>query len=97
MPQGGAALIDYIGAVLAVGLLLLALMAVREHRPERRPPVDPVAHVAALVRPPPVAPRPRTGPVVRRPPRPRTAPTRPRRPPAPPRPVVLAPGWAVGW
>jgi len=88
----GSATADYLGAVLAVGLMLLALTAVREHRPQRRPPIDPVAEIGALVRPPPVvrlrAPRP-----------PGAAPPRrraPRRPP-PPRPTVLVPGWAVGW
>jgi len=94
--QRGAALVDYLGVVLVVGLLLLALTAVREHSPQRRPPIDPVAHLARLVAPPP-APRPprvRTAPR----PRPRTtapAPRRPR-PPVPPRPTVLVPGWAVG-
>lgn len=90
-PHTGAALVEYIGAVVAVGVLMLALVAVREHRPQRRPPVDPVAHVAALVKPMTV-PRVRTTPVRRRavrPPRPR--------PPRPPGVTVLAPGWAVGW
>ncbi len=77
--------------VLAVGLMMLALIAVREHRPERRPPLDPVARVAALVRPAPVV-------RVRRPPTPGARPRRqgPRRPP-PERERVLVPGWAVGW
>ena len=91
-PSGhrGAALVDYVGAVLAVGLLMLALVAVREHRPERRPPIDPVAHVAALVRPVTVPRPPRSRPpAAPRPPRPRPAP--------PPRPSVLTPVWAVGW
>jgi hypothetical protein len=78
--------------VAAVGLMMLALVAVREHRPSRRPPVSPVAHIAALVRPPPLPPRLRAGPpAVRRPPvhrPPRTAPARAR---------VLAPVWAIGW
>jgi hypothetical protein len=83
---------DYLGAVATVALLLLALTVVREHRPERRPPVDPVGHIAQILRPPPVA-RPRTATPVRpRPPRPRRL-----RPPAPPRPTVLVPGWVVGW
>ncbi|WP_217923867.1 hypothetical protein [Miltoncostaea oceani] len=88
----GSATADYLGAVLAVGLMLLALTAVREHRPQRRPPIDPVAEVAALVRPAPVV-------RVRTPRPPGTGPPRrrgPRRPP-PPRPTVLVPGWAVGW
>lgn len=90
MSARGAAAVDHIGAVVAVGLLMLALVAVREHRPQRRPPVDPVAAVAALVRPAPVvrAPRPRSAT--------RPRPPRPRRPP-PARPAVLVPGWAVGW
>ena len=47
---------------------MLALVAVREHRPARRPPVDPVAHVRALVAPVtvPRVRRPATG-AVRRP------------------------------
>lgn len=89
----GSATVDYLGAVAAVGLLLLALVAVREHRPERRPPVNPVATVAALLKPPSVPRRPRmTAPSVA--PRPRPRP--PRRPPRP-RVTVLSPTWAVGW
>ena len=88
----GSSTAEYLGAVGAVALLMLALVAVREHHPERRPPVDPVAHVADLLRAPQVA-RPRPAvPARPRPPRPR----RPR-PPAPARPTVLVPGWAVGW
>lgn len=89
--SGGSATVDYLGAVAAVGLLLLALLVVREHRPERRPPLNPVATVAALVRPAPIV-RP---PAPARPARPRP-PRRPR-PPGPPRPTVLAPIWAMGW
>jgi hypothetical protein len=87
----GSTTAEYVGAILAVGLLMLALVAVREHRPERRPPVDPVARIAALVRAPRIAPRPRATPA-----RPRPRPARPR-PPRPPRPSVLVPGWAIGW
>lgn len=85
----GSVTVEYVGVLVAVGVLMLALVAVREHRPERRPPVDPVAHVRALVAPVRV-------PRVRRPAT--TAPRRPRRP-APPRPraTVRAPVWAVGW
>ena len=50
--QRGSATVDYLAAVAAVGLLMLALVVVREHRPHRRPPVNPVAHIGALVRPP---------------------------------------------
>lgn len=89
----GSATVDYLGAVAAAGLLLLALVAVREHRPERRPPVNPVARIGALVRPPAVPRRPpAVAPMVPRPPRPRP----PRRPPRP-RVTVLSPSWAVGW
>ncbi len=88
----GAAVAEYVAAVLTVGLLMLALISLREHRPQRRPPADPVAHLHALVRPP-VVPRVRVA-------APATAP-RPRRraprKPPPPRPTVLVPGWAVGW
>jgi hypothetical protein len=88
----GSSTAEYIGVVGAVALLMLALLAVREHHPERRPPVDPVAHVAELLRAPWVS-RPRPpAPARPRPPRPR----RPR-PPAPPRPTVLVPSWAIGW
>jgi hypothetical protein len=85
----GAATVDYLGAVLAVGVLMLALVAVREHRPERRPPIDPVAHLAAPLRTVTI-PHPRAAP--------RTRPVRPR-PRRPPRPraTVIAPVWAVGW
>jgi len=88
-PAAGSVTVEYVGVLVAVGVLMLALVAVREHRPERRPPVDPVAHVRALVAPVRV-------PRVRRPAT--TAPRRPRRP-APPRPraTVRAPVWAVGW
>lgn len=85
----GSATADYLAAVLAVGLLLLALTALREHRPDRRPAVDPVAHLRELVRRPPparVAPRARRAPAAPGP-----------RPPRPPRPTVLAPTWASGW
>ena len=50
--QRGSATVDYLAAVAAVGLLLLALVVVRQHQPHRRPPVNPVAHIGALVRPP---------------------------------------------
>ncbi|MGD9571766.1 MAG: hypothetical protein AB7V62_07790 [Thermoleophilia bacterium] len=88
----GAAIAEYVAAVLTVGLLMLALIALREHRPQRRPPVDPVAHLHALVRAP-VVPRVRVAAPA--------APARPRRravrKPPPPRATVLVPGWAVGW
>ena len=57
---------------------MLGLVAVHDHRPQRRPPVDPVAHVRALVAPiarPRAAPRARGGRAAR--------PAPPRRPPAP--------------
>jgi hypothetical protein len=88
----GSATVDYLAAVAAVGLLLLALVAVREHRPQRRPPVNPVAHIGALVRLAPVPRPPLAEPTVPRPPRPRP----PRHPP-PPRVTVLSPSWAIGW
>ncbi len=47
----GSATVEYVGALVAVGVLMLGLVAVREHRPQRRPPVDPVGHVGALVAP----------------------------------------------
>lgn len=85
----GSATVEYLGVLVAVGVLMLALVAVREHRPARRPPVNPVGHVRALVAPVtvPRVRRPATG-AVRRP-RPPT--------PRPPRPTVRAPVWAVGW
>ena len=43
----GSAIIDYLGAVAAVGLLMLALVAVREHQPHRRPPLNPVGRIVA--------------------------------------------------
>jgi hypothetical protein len=91
--RAGSATAEYVGAILTVGLMMLALVALREHRPQRRPPIDPVAHVGALVRPAPV---PRVRPAI--PPR-VAAPSRPRAPrrPPPPRAAVLVPGWAVGW
>lgn len=86
----GSATAEYVAAILTVGLMMLALVALREHHPQRRAPIDPVSRVGVLVRPVPV-PRVRTP----RPPGPRR-PRAPRRP-APPRATVLVPGWAVGW
>jgi hypothetical protein len=86
----GSATVDYLGAIAAVGLLLLALVVVREHQPERRPPVNPVTHVGALVRPPSIPRRP-PGPGVVQRPRPRAS------HPARPRVTVLSLSWAVGW
>lgn len=84
----GSATVEYIGALVGVGVLMLALVATRDHRPQRRPPIDPVAHMRALVAPPPVV-------RVRRP---AAGAPRPRRPAAPrPRPTVRAPVWAIGW
>ena len=88
-PTAGSATADYLGAVAAVGLTMLALVAVREHQPQRRPPLDPVARIGSIVRPAPVVRPPRARPV-------RPRPSRPRRPPLP-RPTVLAPVWAIGW
>jgi hypothetical protein len=86
----GTALVEYIGAVVVVGAVMLGLIAVRPHHPSRTPPVQPVDRLGALVAAPPP-------PRVVRPPRP-AAPRRPRPPrPRPPRPTVLVPGWAVGW
>ena len=86
----GSATVDYLAAVAAVGLLLLALVVVRDPRPHRRPPVNPVAHVGALVRPPSIPRPPAAVP---------TGPPRPRPPRRAPRPgvTVLSPSWAVGW
>ena len=89
--SGGSAIVDYLGAVAAVGLMMLALVAVRPHQPHRRPPVDPVAHIAAILG---------TRPAPRRAPVPRIVSTPPvRRPrlPSRPRATVLAPVWAIGW
>lgn len=89
MRPRGSVTVEYLGVLVAVGALMLALVAVREHRPERRPPVDPVAHVRELVAPArlPRVRRPATGEA-----------RRPRRgTPRPPRPAVRAPVWAVGW
>ncbi len=87
--RAGSATADYLGAVAAVGLTMLALVAVREHQPQRRPPLDPVARIGAIVRPAPVVRPPRARPARARPPRPQR--------PARPRPTVLAPVWAIGW
>ncbi len=86
------AAVDYVGAILVVGLLMLSLVVVREHRAARRPPVDPVANIAALVRPVTV-PRPRA--TTPRPPR-ATPRRRAPRPPVPERAIVHPPGWVVG-
>ncbi len=89
----GSALVEYVGAVVVVGAVMLGLIAVRPHHPARTPPVQPVDRLGALVAAPPP-------PRVVRPARP-AAPRAPRapRPPRqrPPRPTVLVPGWAVGW
>jgi hypothetical protein len=86
----GTAMVEYIGAVVVVGAVMLGLIAVRPHHPSRTPPVRPVDRLGVLVAAPPP-------PRVVRPPRP-AAPRRPRAPrPRPPRPTVLVPGWAVGW
>lgn len=85
----GSALVEYLGAVVVVGAVMLGLIAVRPHHPSRTPPVQPVDRLAGLVAAPP--------PRVIRPAGP-AAPRRPRPPRAhPPRPTVLVPGWAVGW
>jgi hypothetical protein len=87
----GSALIEYVGAVVAVGMVMLGLLALRPHQPARTPPIAPVDRLGGLVAPAPPPPR------VAAPPRPR-APRPPRPPrPRPPRPTVLVPGWAVGW
>ena len=88
--RAGSAAAEYLGAVAAVGLMMLALIAVREHQPHHRPPIDPVARIGAIVRPPPVIRPPRVRP------RGPSVPARPRRPPRP-RATVLAPVWAIGW
>lgn len=90
--RAGSATAEYVAAILTVGLMMLALVALREHHPQRRAPIDPVSRVGELVRPPPVV-RVR---VPRPPGAPRPRPRAPRRPP-PPRTTVLVPGWAVGW
>lgn len=84
----GSAAAEYLGVVAAVGLMMLALVAVRQHQPHRRPPIDPVGRIGALV----------SAPAVPRPVRVRPGPSapRPRRPPRP-RATVLAPIWATGW
>jgi hypothetical protein len=86
----GSALVEYLGAIVVVGMVMLGLLALRPHQPSRTPPVEPVDRLRALVMPP-AAPR------VDRPAR-ATRP-RPRRPARPRqlRPTVLVPGWAVGW
>lgn len=86
----GTALVEYVGAVLVVGAVMLGLLALRPHQPSRTPPIAPVDRLGGLVAapPPPRAVRPA------RPPGPR--PARPPRP-RPVRPTVLVPGWAVGW
>jgi hypothetical protein len=89
--SGGWAVVDYLGAVVAVGLVMLALVAVRQHTPHRRPPLDPVGHIGAIVGPPAVLRAPTRPRIVRRPP-----PHPPRRAPRP-RSTVLAPVWAIGW
>jgi hypothetical protein len=88
----GSAVADYLGAVAAVGVMMLALVAVREHQPHRRPPVNPVARIVSVLGLPAA------------PPRIRISPPAPRRPPVHrppravrPRPTVLAPVWAIGW
>ena len=87
----GSAIIDYLGAVAAVGLLMLALVAVREHQPHRRPPLNPVGRIVEVLGPPP-PPRVRAVPPVAN----RPAQPRPRRAPRP-RATVLAPVWAIDW
>ena len=92
-PRGsGSALAEYLGVVVAVGVLLLGLLALREHEPSRTPPIAPVERLGGLVAAPKPTPRPRARPRVPARPRPPRA-ARPR----PPRPRVLVPGWAVGW
>ena len=86
----GSALVEYLGAVVVVGMVMLGLLALRPHQPARTPPIAPVDRLGGLVATPPP-------PQVARPARPRAP--RPRRPsrPRPPRPTVLVPGWAIGW
>jgi hypothetical protein len=90
--RSGSALAEYLGVVVAVGVLMLGLLALREHEPSRTPPIAPVERLARLIAVPRPAPRPRVRP------RPAARPRPPRAAPArPPRPKVLVPGWAVGW
>ena len=88
--RNGSALVEYLGAVVAVGAVMLGLIAVRPHQPARTPPIAPVDRLGILVAtpPPPRAVRPARPAAPRRP-----RPARPR----PPRPTVLVPGWATGW
>ncbi|HMO01218.1 MAG TPA: hypothetical protein PKD59_17530 [Miltoncostaeaceae bacterium] len=86
----GSALVEYLGAVVVVGAVMLGLIALRPHHPSRTPPVQPLDRLGVLVAAPPP-------PRVARAPRPaRPRPPRPARP-RPPRAAVLVPGWAVGW
>ena len=83
----GTALVEYVAVIVAVGALILALLALRPHQPARTPPLRPVDRLGDLVAPPPAPPR--VQPAASG----RARPVRPR----PPRPSVLVPGWAIGW
>lgn len=87
--QRGAGAVEYLGVVAAVGVLLVGLTAVGEHRVARRPPVDPLPQITQLLRAPPVARAPRARPVAPSP-RPRPRAKRPR-----PRATVTVPRWVI--
>lgn len=90
MNQRGSTTAEYVGIVIVVVLVFLALVTVRSTTLGRRAPVRPLPAVLRLIQAPlaPIAVPPRPGrpdaPRARRPPRPRPA-----------QPTVLLPPWAV--
>lgn len=90
MSQRGSTTAEYVGIVIVVVLVFLALVAVRSTTLGRRAPVRPLPAVLGLIQAPlaPITVPPRA----RRPDAPR--PRRPARP-GQPQPTVLLPPWAV--
>ena len=89
--SAGAAIVEYVAAIAAVGLLFLGLLVLRPHEVGRRDPVRAIPRITRLLQEP-----------VRRLSPLRAVPARPRRPavrrPRPPRaPVIIdLPEWMIG-
>ena len=91
MNQRGSTTAEYVGIVIVIALVMLALVTVREATLGRTAPVRPLPAILRLIEAPlkPITPRPAARPAHPRAPR---AP----RPPRPAPPSVLLPPWVSG-